>query len=122
MRTRIVLCVLLSLAITPALAQPAQDILEGELAAEARLYSEAFADLRSARENRASRHGLEDAVERVSRHRRNMAELAREIARAEGDLPGTSSPAKGSSDWLIPVEPAKRRYPEWLVPGSRNAE
>lgn len=120
MRTRIVLCVLLSLVIVSAPAQPAKDILEGELAAEARLYSEAYADLRSARESRASRHGLEDAAERVGRHRRNMAELAREIARADGDLPGKASPATASSDWLIPVEPATRRYPEWLVPG--NAE
>lgn len=122
MWTRIVLCVLLSLAIAPAPAQPAKDILESELAAEARLYSEAYADLRSARESRASRHGLEDAAERVGRHRRNMAELAREIARADGDLPGKASPATASSDWLIPVEPAKHRYPEWLVPGSKNAE
>ena len=122
MRTRIVLCVLLSLAIGSALAQPAKDILEGELAAEARLYSEAYVDLRNAREGQAGRHRLEDAAERVGRHRRNMAEISREIARAEGGIPGKASPAKGSSDWLIPVEPAKRRYPEWLVPGSRNAE
>ena len=120
MRTPTVLCVLLSLAVASAFAQPSKVILEDELATEARLFSEAYADLQAARERQASAERLEDAAERVNRHRRNMAELAREIARGEANVPDKTSAPKGSADWLIPVEPAKRRHPDWLVPGGKD--
>ena len=137
MRTLIVLCVLVSLAISSALGQtpgssevwkedPARQrerdaarkaILEDELAAEAKQYTEAHGELREGQARQASSQRLEDVSERVSRHRRNMAELAREIARAEGDIPGKAiRPKPASDDWLIRVQPAKAESPEWLVP------
>jgi outer membrane PBP1 activator LpoA protein len=141
MRTLIVLCALASLAIGSALGQssgssevwkedPASQrerdaarkaILEDELAAEAKQYTEAHGELREGQARQASSQRLEDASERVSRHRRNMAELAREIARAEGDIPGKASrPKPASDDWLIRVQPAKTESPEWLVPADRK--
>lgn len=123
MRTLIVLCALLSLAAGPAAAQEERDparkaILEEELAAEARQFMEARAELLA---RPASAVKIEDATERVNRHRRNMAELAREIARTEGDVLGKPSrPRPSADDWLIRVQPAKGESPEWLVPADRK--
>ena len=141
MRTLIVLCALVSVAIDSALGQtpgstevwkedPARQrerdaarkaILEDELAAEAKQYAEAHGELREGRARQASPQRLEDVSERVNRHRRNMAELAREIARTDGDVPGKASrPRPAADDWLIRVQPAKDESPEWLVPADRK--
>ena len=141
MRTLIVLCALVSLASGSAIAQapaptevwkedPAKQrerdaarkaILEDELAEEAKQYAEAHGELREGRARQASSQRLEDASERVNRHRRNMAELAREIARTDGDVPGKASrPRPAADDWLIRVQPAKDESPEWLVPADRK--
>ena len=141
MRTLIVLCAFLSLAIGPALGQtpgssevwkedPAgqrerdaarKAILEDELAAEAKEYTEAHGELREGRARQASPQRLEDVSERVNRHRRNLAELAREIARTDGDVPGKAGrPRPAADDWLIRVQPAKGESPEWLVPADRK--
>ncbi len=143
MRTPIVLYALLSLAIGSALGQtpgssevwkedPAKQrerdasrkaILEDELAAEAKQYAEAHGELREGRARQASSQRLEDVSEQVNRHRRNMAELAREIARAEGDIPGKASrPKPVVDDWLIRVQPTKAESPEWLVPADRKRQ
>lgn len=119
MQTRIVLCALLSLAAGPGLAQADREaarkmILQDELAAEAKQYLDAHDELLA---RPASPAELEDATERVNRHRRNMADLAREIARTEGDIPAKSSrPRLASDNWLIEVQPAKGESPEWLLP------
>ena len=120
MRTPIVLCALLSFVTGSALPQSdtaRNAILEDELAAEAAQYTDAYAALREARAHPTSSARLEDIAERVNRHRRNMAELAREIARSEGDIAskGTQTKATGGA-WLIPVQPAKEARPDWLVP------
>ena len=138
MRTLIVLCALVSLAIGSALGQtpgsseiwkedPARQrerdaarkaILEEELAAEARQFIDARSELLA---RPASTARIEDATERVNRHRRNLAELAREIARTDGDVPGKASrPKPAADDWLIRVQPAKDESPEWLVPADRK--
>lgn len=110
MRTLIVLCALLSapLAASAQSEAPRKVILEEELAAEAASYGDAFSELKSARKRQTSAQTLEDIAERVNRHRRNMAELAREIARAEGDVPGKA------------VQPAKSATPEWLIPAGKG--
>ena len=141
MQTPTVLCVLLSLAIGSALAQtpaakevwradPAKQlerdaarksILETELAAEARQFAEAHAELRDARSRQISGTKLEDIAERVNRHRRNMAALGGEIARDEGHRD-----VRKSDRWLIPSpakpvaqEPTKSRpepmRPAWII-------
>lgn len=160
MRTPIVLCALFSLAFGSALAQtlvskeawrvdPAAQreldgarkrILEDELASEAKQFTDAHAELRDAGARQMSSEKVEDVSERVNRHRRNMAELAREIARSEGDVAGNGARSKPVADraadnWLIPVAPAekaplarvreplqgnapKAEYPEWVVPAN----
>jgi len=131
MRTLIVLCALLSVPLAPhAQSQAAQkSILEDELAAEAAGYADAYSELRSARTAESSAQKLEDIAERVNRHRRNMAELAREIARAEGDLPasgGRPKAAPGQDNWFISAQLAQARptpnasEPEWLVPAAQG--
>ena len=123
MRMLIVLCALLSLAAGPARAQEERDaarraILEEELAAEARQFIDARTEL-LARPASAAR--IEDATERVNRHRRNLAELAREIARTDGDVPSKASrPRPEADDWLIRAQPAEDESPEWLVPADRK--
>jgi hypothetical protein len=90
-----------------------RSILEEELAAEAAGYADAYSELKSARKREASARSLEDIAERVNRHRRNMAELAREIARADGDPAGKGAPR--------PPHPAKSGPPEWLIPAGKAA-
>ena len=112
MRTLIVLCALLSV-LPAALAQSEaarKSLLEEELAAEAASYADAFSELKSARKRQTSAQTLEDIAERVNRHRRNMAELAREIARAEGDLPTKAA---------RPAQPMKSGTPDWLIPAGK---
>lgn len=136
MRTLIVLCALLSVPLAAhAQSQAAQQsILEDELAAEATGYADTYSELKSARKAEASAQKLEDIAERVNRHRRNMAELAREIARAEGDLPasgGRPKAASGQDNWFISAQPAQTRptpragaagggEPDWLVPAAQR--
>ena len=136
MRTLIVLCALLSVPLAGhAQSQSAQQsILEDELAAEAAGYADAYSELKSARKAETSVQKLEDIAERVNRHRRNMAELAREIARAEGDLPASGRLPKAASaqdNWFIAAHPAQVgaapklsaptvAVPGWLVPGAED--
>ena len=135
MRTLIVLCALLSVPLAGhAQSQSAQQsILEDELAAEAAGYADAYSELKSARKFETSAQKLEDIAERVNRHRRNMAELAREIARAEGDLPTSGRLPKSASsqdNWFIPAQRAaarppkasatEGREPDWLVPAGEG--
>ena len=128
MRTRSVLWVLLSLVVGPVQAQvPASPdrwrvdaavqrerdasrklVLEEELAAEARQFAEAHAELREARARRVVSGQMEVITERLDRHRRNMRELAGEIARAERDM----APA-GSG----PTHAAERLAHNWLIAG-----
>ena len=126
MRTPIVLCALLSFAAASALAQSdaaGKLILEDELAAEAAQFTDAYAALREARAHPTSNARLEHITERVNRHRRNMAELAREIARSEGDVAskGTQTKATGGA-LLIPVQPTKEARPDWLVPAEKERQ
>ena len=136
MRTLIVLCALLS--VPPAAhAQPQaaqQSILEDELAAEAAGYADAYSALKSVRKAESSAQKLEDIAERVNRHRRNMAELAREIARVEGDLPASGRRPKAASsqdNWFIPAERPQAKetpkasvtaggLPDWFVPAAEG--
>ena len=131
MRTLIVLCALLSVPLAGhAQSQSAQQsILEDELAAEAAGYADAYSELKSARKAETSAQKLEDIAERVNRHRRNMAELAREIARAEGNLPVSGERPKatsGQDNWFIPAQPAQAEAtpnasePDWLVPAAQR--
>jgi len=143
MRTLNVLCALLSLTVSSAFAQASaskgvvwqvdpvaqrdrdearKTILEDELAAEAWQFTEAYAELRAARTRHAPAERLEDVTGRVNRHRRNIAELALEIARGEGDIrgKGNRSPKAAADDWLIPVQPANSGHPEWLAPADRK--
>lgn len=134
MRTLIVLCALLSVA-SAALGQSEaarKSILEGELAAEAAGYADAYAELKSARNRDTPADRLEDIAERVNRHRRNLAELAREIARTEGDVAvnGARPKALPEDNWLVPANqradeslptgPARPAHPDWLVPGDQE--
>ena len=101
MRTRTVLCLLLSLASGFASAQWQEDpakqrardaarktILEEELAAEAKLFVEAHS---------------ERAAERMDRHRRNLAALTRELGRGESEpaKPLLRKPEGGRPEWVI---------------------
>ncbi len=161
MQTPIVLCVLLSCAVGSALAQapaskeawrvdPAAErqrdegIIEDELASEAKQFTDAYAELRDARARQTASERLEDIAERVNRHRRNMSELAREIARAEGDVAGNGARSKPVADraadnWFIPVTPVEKASvarvreslqgdapkadnPEWVVPSSEASK
>ena len=123
MRTLIVLCALLSFAAAPARADADEEgarkaILDEELAAEAKQFIEAYGELRA---RPASAPNVEELKERVNRHRRNMAELAREIARDEGDVPSKAGRSKtASDDWLIQTAPSKGQAPGWLVPAERR--
>jgi hypothetical protein len=165
MRTPTVLCLLLSLTAGPSPAQvpasagswrvdPAvqrerdatrKSILEDELAAQAKLFLEAHAELREARAQRLPRAKAEDIVERLDLHRRNIAELGREIARAVGDVAGSGGSKRAveriGDYWLIPGQatssggldsaprplprepsparnPEERGRPEWVIPAN----
>ena len=167
MRTPTVLCLLLSLTVGSSSAQvpasagswridPAtqrerettrKSILQEELASEAKQFADAHAELREARALRFPRAKVEDIVERLDRHRRNITELAREIARVEGvgDVAISAGPKRAverlADNWLIPGEatpprgldsvprplqreplaarnPDKRERPDWIIPAS----
>ena len=154
MRTPTVLCLLLSLTVGSSSAQvpvsadiwridsatqrerdtTRKSILEGELASEAKLFADAHAELREARALRVSLGKVEDIAERLDRHRRNMVEVGREIARVEGDVASAGTPKRAAErtadNWLVPrqaVAPgaaesvqrssAERGRPEWIIPG-----
>src|SRR4051812_17295443 len=112
MRTLLILCLAVS-AGSSALAQetwkvdPAKQlqldaarrsILEDELAAEAKLFVEAHAELREARGRNAA-----DSAESMDRHRRNLAALTREMARGESEPAKAllKRPEGGRPDWVI---------------------
>lgn len=165
MRTPIVLCLLLSLTAGSSPAQvpasaggwrvdPAiqrerdatrKSILDDELAAQAKLFFDAHAELREAQALRLPRAKAEDIVERLDLHRRNIAELGREIARTEGDVTTSGGPKRTVErvldNWLIPGQanspggldsaprlaprdplptrnPEERGRPEWIIPAN----
>ena len=169
MRTPTVLCLLLSLTVGSSSAQvPAsagswrvdsatqrerdttrKSILEHELASEAKQFADAHAELREARALRVPRANVEDIAERLDRHRRNIAELGREIARVEGveDVAISAGPKRAverlADNWLIPGEatpprgldsvprplqreplaarnPDKRERPDWIIPAGQS--
>lgn len=157
MRTPTVLCLLLSLSVGGAQAQIAassagwrvdtttqrerdaarKSILEDELASEARQFADARAEWREAQARRLPAAKAQEMAERLDRHRRNMVELGREIARVEGDVAIGGAPKRTAErtadNWLVPgqaVTPsaaesaqrssAERGRPEWIIPG-RNA-
>jgi len=157
MRTPTVLCLLLSLGVSSAQAQvagssggwrvdaatqrerdaAAKSILEDELASEASQFADARGEMREAQARRLPAVKAEEIAERLDRHRRNMVELGREIARADGDLDAGApkrSPRRIADNWLVPgqtqaVAPsaadsprsasAERGRPEWIIPGRK---
>lgn len=157
MRTPTVLCLLLSLSVGSAQAQLAaspagwrvdaatqrerdaarKSILEDELAVEARQFADVRADLREAQARRLPPGKVEEIAERLDRHRRNIVELGREIARADGDVASAGvakrAAERTADNWLMPgqaVTPraaeraqrssTERERPEWIIRG-RNA-
>lgn len=155
MRTPTVLCLLLSLSVGGVQAQVAgsaagwrvdpatqrerdaarKSILEDELASEARQFTDARTEMREAQARRLPAVKAEEIAERLDRHRRNMVELGREIARVEGDL-DTGAPkrtaGRSADNWLVPGQPvapapadgaqntsAERGRPEWVIPGRK---
>ena len=155
MRTPTVLCLLLSLSVGGAQAQIAaspagwrvdaatqrerdaarKSILEDELASEARQFADARAEMHETQARRLPAVKAEEIAERLDRHRRNMVELGREIARVEGDL-DTGGPkrtaGRSADNWLVPGQPvapapadgarntpAERGRPEWVIPGRK---
>lgn len=156
MRTPTVLCLLLSLSVGGVQAQVAgsaagwrvdpatqrerdaarKSILEDELASEARQFTDARTEMREAQARRLPAVKAEEIAERLDRHRRNMVELGREIARAEGDIGGAAAPRRAAGrtpdNWLVPGQPvaptaadsasstsAEQRRPEWVIPGRK---
>jgi len=157
MRTPTVLCLLLSLGVGSAQAQVAaspagwhvdaatqrerdaarKSILEDELASEARQFVNAHVELRDAGAGRLPSGKVGEIAERLDRHRRNIVELGREVARVEGDVAGAGAPKRAAErladNWLIPGQgiapipfvreplPARSRVepgrPEWIIPG-----
>ena len=136
MRMLIVLCALLSVPLAAYAQSEAarKSILEEELAAEAAGYADAYAELKSVRKVETSAQKVEDVAERVNRHRRNMAELAREIARAEGDVAANGARPKAVSqdNWLVRATASAREssdpagqttpYPAWVLPGAQGVK
>ena len=143
MRTPTVLCLLLSLAVGSSSAQvpPSagswrvdsaaqrerdkirKSILEDELASEAKQFVVAHSELREARARRVQRSAVDDIAERLDRHRRNLGELGREIARVEGqtDVAVDGEPKRAAErladNWLIPGPSRDERgRPEWIIP------
>lgn len=156
MRTPTVLCLLLSLGVGGAQAQVAgssagwrvdaatqrerdasrKSILEDELASEARQFADARTEWREAQARRLPAAKAEEIAERLDRHRRNIVELGREIARIEGDVADAGAPKRAPvrtvDNWLVPgqaVAPtaadsaqgfsAERGRPEWVIPGRK---
>ena len=164
MRTPTALCLLLSLTVSSASAQvPAsagnwrvdgatqrerdktrKSILEHELASEAKQFTDAHAELRQARALRVPPGQVEDIAERLDRHRRNITELGREIARVEGQggvaIRGRPKHAveRFADNWLISGQATSpsgldsvpkpllarnrdgRGRPEWIIPASQS--
>jgi len=159
MRTPTVLCVLLSLGFGGAQAQgtgaaagwrvdPAmqresdvarKSILDDELASEAKQFADIRSELREARAHRVADVKAQEIEERLDRHRRNMVELGREIARMEGDI-GSTGAARGTAErtpgnWLVPGQraapatadrvqsiPAEQERPDWIIPGRKSVK
>lgn len=139
MRTLIVLCLLLSVASGRVLAQePAsgeawqvdpveqrqrdaarKSILEDELASEARQFADAYAKWRDARDRHVEAAKLDELAEQADRHRRNMAELGRELARPEGK-PDASAPVaeRAGERNRITSDQRSETAQEWIIPAS----
>jgi septal ring factor EnvC (AmiA/AmiB activator) len=136
MRTQTVLCLLLNLTVGSAAAEPpvtaaamrvdpavqrARDdtrklILEDELASEARQLADAQAELRSANALGSSAK-VEEITERLARHRQNISELGREIARVERERDSEnrnsdSAERRATDNWLIRGRPPSSVSPE----------
>src|SRR6266513_1285562 len=136
MRTQTVLCLLLNFAVGPAAAQPPvssdamrvapvvqrerdstrKTILEDELASEARQLADTQAELRGAKALSASAGSVEEIAERLARHRRNIAELGREIGLVErqrdsANRKGDSVEGRATDRWLISGRPPD--CPSW---------
>jgi len=165
MRTRNVLCLLLSFVPGSAAAEPPvtvaamrvepgvqrerddtrKAILEDELASEARQLSDAQAELRGAKALSASAGSVDEIAERLARHRRNIAELGREIGLVERqrDSANRKADSRAADGWLIsgrpptstssdaasatparrPLQSAEgdeRRKPGWIVPAGQT--
>lgn len=139
MRTPIVLCLLLSVASGRVLAREPgprdawridpveqrerdaarKSILEDELASEARQFADAYAKWRDARARHVDAAELDEMADQADRHRRNMAELGRELARTEGKR-GASASAAERTDAGKRVIPDKRNETrqQWIIPAS----
>jgi hypothetical protein len=168
MRTRNVLCLLLSVVPGSAAAEPPvtaaavrvapaaqrerddtrKTILEDELASEARQLADAQAELRGAKALSAPAGSVEEIVERLTRHRQNIAELGREIGLVEpqrdsANRKGDSVERRATDGWLIggrppmsgspdaasatlarrPLQSAEgdeRRKPGWIIPAGQG--
>ena len=168
MRTRNVLCLLLSFVPGSAAAEPPvtpaamrvdpavqrerddtrKTILEDELASEARQLADAQAELRGAKVLSASAGSVEEIAERLARHRRNIAELGREIGLVErqpdsSNRKADSAERRATDGWLIsgrlpmsaspdaasatlsrrPLQSAEgddRRKPGWIIPSGQT--
>jgi len=163
MRTRNVLCLLLSFVPGSAAAEPPvtaaamrvepgmqrerddtrKTILEDELASEARQLADAQAELRGAKALSASAGSVEEIAERLARHRRNIAELGREIGLVERQRDSANRKAdfvegRATDRWLIsgrppdassatfarrPLQSAEgdeRRKPGWIIPAGQT--
>jgi hypothetical protein len=123
-------------------------ILEDELASEARQLADAQAELRGAKALSASAGSVEEIVERLARHRRNIAELGREIGLVERQRDSANRKADSverrvTDGWLIsgrpllsalpdavsdtlarrPLQSAdgdERRKPRWIIPSGQT--
>ena len=163
MRTRNVLCLLLSFVPGSAAAEPPvtaaamrvapamqgddarKTILEDELASEARQLADAQAELRGAKALAAPAGSVEEIVERLARHRQNIAELGREIGLVERqrDSANRKADSRGADGWLITgrlptnaspdaasatlarrslqsPEGNDRRKPGWIIPAGQG--
>ena len=166
MRTQTVLCLLLNLTIGSASAEPPvaaaatrvdpamqrgrddtrKTILEDELASEARQLADAQAELRGAKALSAPAGSVEEIVERLARHRQNIAELGREIGLVErqrdsANRKADSAEGRATDGWLIsgrprlsaspdaaalsrrPLQSAERderRKPGWIIPSGQT--
>ncbi len=168
MRTQTVLCLLLNLAVVSATAEPPvtaaamrvdavvqrerddtrKTILEDELASEARQLADAQTELRGAKALSAPAASVEEIAERLARHRRNIAELGREIGLVErqhdsSNRKADSAERRPTDGWLIsgrpplsaspdaasatlsrrPLESAEgdeRRKPGWIIPSGQT--
>ena len=130
MRTRNVLCLLLSFVPGSAAAEPPvtaaamrvepgmqrerddarKTILEDELASEARQLADAQTELRGAKALSAPAASMEEIAERLARHRQNIAELGREIGLVErqrdsANRKADSAERRATDGWLISGRP-----------------